>query len=250
MPYRLLATYFDDLFPIARSWGAEAREKLLDGIVLRSSSACDLACGTGTTAVELAQLGLKVYAVDHSPVMCELTGQKAKRARTAVTVLQADMRRFRLPEQVDLVTCEFDAINHVPRKPDLALVARSVARALKPGGHFYFDANNRRAFEEVWPLTWRIEKPGLVVIMQGRHEQGTDSAHLTAEFFLRHGKLWERHLEHVREVCWTQNEIRGTLREAGFEAIRAWDANRFFPPEAMIGRGHRTIYMARKKSHP
>jgi hypothetical protein len=38
------------------------------------------------------------------------------------------MRSFRLPEPVDLVLCEFDALNHVPRKADLARVARAIVR--------------------------------------------------------------------------------------------------------------------------
>lgn len=247
-PYHLLATHYDKIFPFARSWGAAAREQLLDGVLVDCESACDLACGTGTTAIEMAQLGLRVYAVDRSPTMCEIVQKKAQRARLPVTVIRGDMRKFRLPEPVDVVTCEFDAINHVPEKQDLALVAQSVARALRPGGHFYFDANNRLALEDVWPVTWRLERSGVVLIMHGTYDAATGRASSTAEFFVRQGKLWERHLEHVEEVCWTQNEIRKSLREAGFEAVRAWDASRFFPPESMIGRGHRTIYLARKKS--
>ncbi len=69
------------------------------------------------------------------------------------------MRAFRLTEPVDLVLCEFDALNHIPRKPDLARVASAVARALRPGGHFYFDVNNRLAFETIWPGTWWVEDP-------------------------------------------------------------------------------------------
>jgi SAM-dependent methyltransferase len=246
-PYQLLATYYDKIFPLARSWGAAAREQLLDPVLVNSASACDLGCGTGATAIEMAQLGLRVYAVDRSPAMCEIARMKIQRARLPVTVMQSDMRKFRLPEPVDLVTCEFDAINHVPDKPDLALVAQSVARALRPGGHFYFDANNRLALEEVWPLTWHLEKPGVVLVIHGRYDTAKERAYSTAEFFVRHGKLWERHLEHVEEVCWTQKEIRTTLHEAGFEAVRAWDASQFFPPGSMIDRGHRTIYLARKK---
>ena len=245
-PYQLLATYYDQMFPAAGQWSAAAREELLDGIVAKSATACDLACGTGRTAVELAQLGLKVYAVDRSPGMCELTRKKAARARVEVTVIRADMRSFRLPEPVDLVTCEFDAINHVPEKADLAQVAGAVGRALKPGGYFYFDANNRLAFVEAWPLTWRLEKPGLTVVMQGKYDLAADRASTTAEFFVRQGNLWARHVERVEEVCWTQAEIRATLKAAGFATVRMWDASRFFPEEAMIGRGHRTIYLARK----
>jgi SAM-dependent methyltransferase len=249
-PYRLLAAYYDRIFPFARSWGASAREQLLDPVLAHCESVCDLACGTGTTAIEMALLGMRVYAVDRSPTMCDVARKKIERARLPVTVIRADMRTFGLPEPVDLITCEFDAINHIPRKEDLPLVAHAAARALKPGGHFYFDANNRLAFEEIWPLTWRLEKPGVVLVMHGRFDACNDRAYSTAEFFVRKGKLWERHLERIEQVCWTQKEIRATLREAGFEAVRAWDASRFFPPGSMIDRGHRTIYLARKKRRP
>jgi SAM-dependent methyltransferase len=46
-----------------------------------------------------------------------------------------------------------DVLNHVPEKADLALVAKAVCRALRPGGYFYFDVNNRLAFEKLWPGT-------------------------------------------------------------------------------------------------
>ncbi|MGH7867991.1 MAG: class I SAM-dependent methyltransferase, partial [Candidatus Dormibacteraceae bacterium] len=67
--------------------------------------ACDLACGTGTTALELASRGIKVFAVDLSPIMCRITRQKAICARAKINVLLGDMRTFRLPEPVDLITC-------------------------------------------------------------------------------------------------------------------------------------------------
>ena len=60
------------------------------------------------------------------------------------------MRTFRLPKAMDLITCEFDALNHVPRKADLRRVARAVARALRAGGHFLFDVNNSLGFERYW----------------------------------------------------------------------------------------------------
>ncbi|MBL0160621.1 MAG: class I SAM-dependent methyltransferase [Bryobacterales bacterium] len=244
--YRLWAAYYDRIFPFARSWGAVVREQLLDPLLPNCTTVCDLACGTGTTAMELAQLGLRVYAVDLSPTMCEITRRKVRRTRPPITVIQADMRSFRLPEPVDLITCEFDAINHVPHKQDLARVAHAAARALKPGGHFYFDANNLLAFQEVWPLTWRHELPGVVIVSHGRYDAERERAYNLAEFFIRHGKLWERHLERIEQVCWNQKEIRAALREAGFESVRAHDAARFFPPGSMIDRGHRTIYLARK----
>src|SRR5439155_13070088 len=144
-PSTLLARYYDSFFTFHLTWYLRARESLLGKILPRVSSACDLACGTGTTALELARRGIKVFAVDLSPTMCRLAREKARRARIPLRVLRGDMRTFRLPEPVDLILCEFDALNHVPQKADLRRVGRAVARGLRPGGYFYFDVNNRKA---------------------------------------------------------------------------------------------------------
>jgi len=58
------------------------------------------------------------------------------------------MRTFCLPEPVDLVTCEYNALNHLPQKADLARTVRAVARALRPGGYFYFDVNNGKHLQK------------------------------------------------------------------------------------------------------
>jgi len=132
----------------------------------------------------LAQRGIKVYGVDLSPVMCRLARSKARRAGANVNISPADMRTFRLPEPVDLITCEFDAVNHVPRKSDLARVASAVARALRPGGYFYFDVNNRLAFQKIWPGTSWFEKPGVVMVMRGAYDERRDKGLTDVEWFV------------------------------------------------------------------
>ena len=85
----------------------------------------------------------------------------------------------------------------------------AAARALKPGGHFYFDANNLLAFQEVWPLTWRHELPGVVIVSHGRYDAERERAYNLAEFFIRHGKLWERHLERIEQQQAANQGIAG-----------------------------------------
>ena len=245
-PYRWLAQYYDQLFTFHLSWFEAARQRVLGHILPRLESACDLACCTGTTALLLAGKGIKMFAVDLSPVMCRLARQKAHRVRLPLRVLRADMRNFLLPEPVDLVLCEFDALNHVPRKADLALVGRAVARALRPGGYFYFDVNNRLAFERIWPGTWWFERPGVVLMTHGGYDFQHDRGWTNVEWFLRDGSCWRRRREHVEQVCWTSTEIRRTLREAGFDQVRAWDATPFFKNDPKICPGCRTFYLARK----
>ncbi len=137
-------------------------------------------------------------------------------------------------------------MNHVPRKEDLGKVARSVARALRPGGYFFFDVNNREAFQRYWTLTFWLEQPGLVTVMRGGHKRGSDRAWCDVEMFVQEGKLWRRRTEHVDEVCWSPGEIRGALRQAGFAPVRAWDAGPFFKNDPVVRAGCRTVYLARK----
>lgn len=219
-PYRRLAQYYDELFSASRGPMDAARARLLGRIMPGVRTACDLACGTGTTALALARQGIAMYAVDLSPGMCRLAREKAGRAQIPLRVWRADMRSFRLPETVDLITCEFDALNHVARKADLRQVARAVARALRPGGHFFFDVNNLRGFERYWTGTVWMEKPGVVVVMRNGHSREAGRAWSDVEWFVREGRLWRRHHERMEEVCWDTNEIRGTFEEAGFDLTR------------------------------
>ena len=102
-PYALLAQYYDQFFTSHLFCYGRIRHRLLGKILPQVRSACDLACGTGTTALEFARRGIRVFAVDLSPPMCGLTRSKARRAGAPVIVIRGDMRTFRLPERVDLI---------------------------------------------------------------------------------------------------------------------------------------------------
>jgi SAM-dependent methyltransferase len=242
-PYRWLAHYYDEIFSASRSPMDRARERILGRILPRVESACDLACGTGTTALALARKGIRMYGVDLSPHMCRLARENARRAGLTVLVLRGDMRSFRLPQKVDLITCEFDALNHVPQRAELGRVARAVKRALRPGGYFFFDVNNSLGFKRYWTGTVWVEKPHVVLVMRNGHNAQASRAWVDVEWFVREGTCWQRKHERVEEVCWTSDEIRHIFRKAGFDWVRAWDAAPFFKDNSVVRRGCRTIYL-------
>jgi SAM-dependent methyltransferase len=245
-PYHWLAQYYDDFFLPIHSPLDAARERLLHRILPGVKTACDLACGTGTTALGFARRGIRTYALDLSPHMCKLARQKIRRSRLDVPVLQADMRSFKLPERVNLITCEGDALNHIPRKQDLRSVARCVARALQPGGYFFFSINSPIGFRKYWTGTVCLEKPGAVMVMRSSHSAKADKAWSDIDWFIREGRGWRRRRERVEEVSWTRDEIRHVFLMAGFDQLRAWDAAPFFKDNAMMSPGCYNLYLARK----
>jgi SAM-dependent methyltransferase len=246
-PYRWLAEYYDRIFTNHPPRFASARRTILGGILPRVESACDLCCGTGTTALLLAQDGIRMYGVDLSPAMCRIARAKARRERLPLRVIRADMRDFRLPQPVDLVLCEYDALNHVARKQDLARVARAVSRALRPGGHFYFDVNNLLAFQKIWPNTWFLDQPDLAFGAYGGYDGARRRGWTNCVWFRREGRGWKRLHERVEQVAWTTAEMRRYLKAAGFATVRAWDAARLFPGMRGMLEGCRTFYLARKR---
>jgi len=247
-PYALLAQHYDHFFISHLPAYRRARARILAKILPGARTACDLACGTGTTAIEFARRGMRVFAVDLSPTMCALAREKARRAGATVTVIRGDMRAFRLPEKVDLITCEYDAVNHVPRKSDLARVAGAVARALHPGGYFYFDVNNRQHLETNWRGTSYAEKRGVVMVMRGSYDRRRAKGCVDFDWFVPEGGCWRRFEERVEEVWWTPSEIRRALRAAGFSNIQACDARLFSHGHPRLPAGCRTFYLAQRQA--
>ena len=245
-PYRWLAEYYDKMFGAMRTPIDVARRRLLGRILPKVEAACDLACGTGITAMEFARQGIRTYGVDLSPHMCSTAREKAARAGLPIRILRADMRDFRLPEAVDLITCEYDAINHIPRKADLTRVAKAVAQALRPGGYFFFDVNNSAAFERYWLGSFWLEQPGVVMVMRSGHNVAASRAWSDVEWFIRSGAYWHRHTERVEQVCWTEDEVRRIFLASGFDDVQSWDAAPYFKNNPIIIHGCRTFYLIRK----
>jgi SAM-dependent methyltransferase len=251
-PYTLLARFYDQLTPSVPAMNRHARRRILRAILAGVRSVCDLGCGSGETALDFARHGLKVFALDRSPALCRLVRQKARRARLPVHVLCTDMRSFRLPEPVDLLTCEFAALNHLPRHGDLQPALRAMARALRPGGTLLFDVNTCKAFAEQMPQGEWVETRDFKLAMHGIYDRHRRRARLDFEWFLPsgtalgQGKYWQHRREQVNHICWSDAEVRRALRRAGFRAIRTWDGTTVRPPVPGARRGYDQYYFAQK----
>jgi SAM-dependent methyltransferase len=101
----------------------------------------ELAAGTGRITIPIAQrAGKEVIGIDLSPAMLELAREHAAEAGVELDLREGDMRDLDLVDATDLVICPYRALLHLPTWSDRRRVFERVARALRPGGRFAWNA--------------------------------------------------------------------------------------------------------------
>ncbi len=134
-------------------------------------SMIDLACGTGTLAVLMAERGWHVLGIDRSAAMLAQARHKiAIAAPVAVRLMEADMRDFEVDAPVDLISCCYDSLNYLLTEDDLQRCFGAVARALLPGGLFCFDLVTDLFLQQYWQGVQHEEGDGWSQIMESSYD--------------------------------------------------------------------------------
>lgn len=192
-------------------------ERLLARHPVAGRSLLELACGTGTVAIALAQAGWKVIGVDGSSAMLEEARAKPGGDHPAITWQLQDMRALRLPQRVHWATCLYDSLNYMLTGEDLWQVFRRVYEALHPGGLFCFDMNTAYALATFWDdETYFTDTGDLATIMQSEYDAEHQRAKVTVTCFQRVGELYRKIVETHTEQAYPEEQIATLLRDAGF----------------------------------
>lgn len=137
--YSALAAHYDSalgqpFFLILR----ESFEKLAKRYSLTFDSAADLGCGTGLFARYLyTTRKIPVVAVDLSAAMLKEAARNCRGLN--IDFQQQDLRTLSLPRKVDLVTVNFDTLNHLLKEEDLRRALKCIRDSLNARGHLFFD---------------------------------------------------------------------------------------------------------------
>lgn len=239
-PYRELAPLYDLMAadPGIQAFYAEFQASIREATKahhIRPRAVVDLACGTGNTTMPwVAGSGRTVIGVDRSEAMLRVARRKSAR----VIWVRQDLERLRLDVQADVVTCHFDALNHVLEADGLQRVFVNVARILRPGGLFQFDLNTR------FMLQWLSTSEKLFRV--GPHsftaynafDAATGIATLHQMWFVKQGRLFRKFEVSVDERAFDDVELRRMLGDAGLRLERVTVQRR------LKGRPIRKVYMA------
>lgn len=208
----------------------------------------DLACGTGSLAVELARRGSEVIAVDGSQEMLAQAMNKSCGVTPPILYLCQDMEELDLYGTVDTTFCTLDSLNHLPGKESLGRVFHRVRLFTEPGGLFVFDLNTPEKHRRRLAGTAYVrETEEVCCVWQNTLDpaDGENSVLIDLDFFVREkGDRYLRYSESFTERAWPREEVIALLEEEGFQLLGLRGDYTDAPPSP---EEERIIYIARRK---
>jgi len=206
-------------------------------------TAVDLACGTGSVALLLAQRGLQVTAVDMSWEMLMVAQQKAEDAYVYPQFVCQKLQELHLPKGVDLAVCALDSIDYILDPGDCREAIRRVYKVLNPGGCFIFDVNTPENLRAMDGQVFLDEDEDVFCVWRGEFDEDTNICSYGMDLFQRQGSVWRRSFEEHREYAYSADQLMSYLRQAGFTSIAVYADRKFAAP----GAGEQRIYLKARK---
>ena len=203
----------------------------------------DLACGTGSVTKILAEKGYDVIGVDLSEEMLTEAFQKAQDMENPPRFVCQPLQELYLPRGVDLAVCALDSLDYVTNPDDCAEAIRRTYKALNPGGIFIFDVNTPEKLRAMDGQVFLDEDDDVYCVWRGEFDEQTNVCTYWMDLFQREGEVWNRSYEEHCEYAYSEAQLRGFLKAAGFTHIEVYADRKFEAP----GAGEQRIYFKARK---
>lgn len=209
-------------------------------------TALDLACGTGSLSLLLAEEGLSVLGVDASEEMLTEACEKVMGQENPPYFIRQKMQRLRLPSPVDFAVCCLDGINYLTDPADCRETFRRVHKSLNPGGLFVFDVNSETKLRGLDGQMFLDEDDEVYCVWRADFDEQTRICSYGMDVFQRQGRLWRRSAELHEEYAYTADELTAWLKETGFVNVRVFGDRTLDPPTS---DEQRIFFAAERLSH-
>ena len=175
----------------------------------------DIACGTGSLAIELSKYAKTVVGIDISLEMLQVARAKAKNIPN-VRFIQANFRKFQLDETFGIALCCFDSINYAQSLDDVIDMVCCVYRHLERHGLFIFDFVNEKHFERIDGTSGDYEIDGVKYKNLSKYNSVKKVG--ISEFIFENGR------EVHRQIPIEQEEMMYILENNGFWIVNIFSS--------------------------
>ncbi len=185
----------------------------------------DFPCGTGRVSVPLAQLGYDVTGIDVSRYFLQLAQQNAKARKVTgrITFIHGKMqnaaRILKGEQKFDAVANVFTSMGYGTKADDIRFF-RALHGATNPGGLFFISALANKESRTDAPWTSFDRESGILVMDEGRFDKKTSLSSGRWSYYRdNRSSLKLLYSQTVTLRLYSQDEIKGMLRQAGWEPI-------------------------------
>lgn len=243
--YGSFAEYYDSLTSnVDYRKTAEYVSDILNENGINKGILLDLACGTGTMSLIMAQKGYDVIGVDNSPEMLGEAREKALEAGEDILFLCQDMCSIDLYGTVDCTICLLDSLNHLESKEELLEAFKRVSLFTVPGGLLVFDVNTEYKHKYVLgDNTFVYDNDDVYCVWQNEYDDESKTVEIFLDFFQEENGLYRRSSEYFSERAFSDSDIKKLLSEAGFSDIKVYGELKKTAPS---DTEERVFYVARK----
>lgn len=231
LQYKNFAYYYDSLmddFDYA-SWSGYIAQ-ILKSHGVEYTDLLDMACGTGSMAVEMAKKGYAVTAFDLSDDMLSVARYKSDENCTSIRFIHQDMNDIKINDSFGIVTCLCDSMNYITDENSIRRLFKWVYAHLKPNGVFIFDMNSPYKLRTIIGNNTFTRNDDDIAYIWDNYLDDDGIVEFYLSFFVRQGELYRRFDEVHREKIYEIPQITEYLRKAGFSTIDMFDAFTFDAP--------------------
>ena len=219
--------------------------QILEKEKLHPKSAIDLACGTGSVALLLAERYDWVIGVDMSEEMLTVAFQRAVEQEKQPLFICQKLQELYLPRAVDMAVCALDGLDYILNPADCEKAIQRVYKALNPGGIFIFDVNTPEKLRAMDGQVFLDEDEDVYCVWRGEFNEQTNICSYGMDLFQRQGEIWRRSFEEHQEYAYTAQQLTEYLKSAGFTRIRVYGDGKLEAP----GEGEQRIYFSARKGN-
>lgn len=246
--YHSFAQAYDALIAQQIDYSAMAKRvcQLISNYKGTRSLVLDLACGSGSLALELMRMGSDVIGVDSSPEQLMIAREKLSLNGFSPLLLCQDMTELDLYGTVEAVVCTMDSLNHLESGEQFACALSRAALFLEPGGLLLFDLNTVYKHRCVLAdHTFVYDSDPFYCVWQNEYQADQDRVQIDLDLFIHEKGTYRREQEQFAELAYPHEVVVDMLKQAGCSLLACYDG---YEEQLVSDTTERILYIARK--HP
>ncbi|MGM0508784.1 MAG: class I SAM-dependent DNA methyltransferase [Fusobacteriota bacterium] len=216
-------------------------KNILKEINFTGTDIMDLGCGTGEIAIRFKKDGFKVMGVDISEDMLERAEDKINDLGLHIPLTNQDMRKLRLPIEVDAVVAIFDTINHLLDEEELEKTFESIYLHLPKKGYFIFDMATRKLMDDMFEKNSYIEeRDDMFINWNHYYDKKSKTDRIRTLFFVKQPNGLYEKIEEIHEKrIFKENTVEKVAKKIGFKVEKKYKNKEF--------AGERVFYVLKKE---